>query len=140
MEKDCPCHSGKKYEKCCEIFHKSIEIATPVELMRSRYSAYALSLPSYIMKTTYLKSPHFVNNSKKWQTSILEFCNTTDFVGLEILSSSLDKDLALVTFFANLKQNGLDSSFTEKSTFRLVESTWLYDDGIRENGLAAHLI
>ena len=38
----CPCMSGKAYAECCEpVIKGTRKAATPEELMRSRYSAYA---------------------------------------------------------------------------------------------------
>lgn len=38
----CPCGTGGLYDACCGRFHRGAEqAATPEELMRSRYSAYA---------------------------------------------------------------------------------------------------
>lgn len=139
MNINCPCYSGKTYKECCENFHKKRKQPNPIELMRSRYSAYALSLPHYIIKTTYQKSPYFENNIKQWEKSILEFCKNTEFLGLDILSSSIEDEIAYVTFFAQLKQNGCDASFTEKSLFRHFDHQWLYDEGKKENGLAFDL-
>lgn len=140
MNMNCPCYSGKTYDECCENFHKGQKQPNPVELMRSRYSAYALSLPRYIIKTTYPKSPYFEKKTKQWEKSILEFCKTTEFLGLDILSSSIKGDIAYVTFFAQLKQNDYDASFTEKSLFRLFDHQWFYDEGKKDDGLALNLI
>lgn len=139
MKDLCPCCSQKLYSDCCEKFHKDLAKPCPVELMRSRYSAYVLSLSDYIMKTTHKKSPHFDKNSRRWSLSILEFCQNTSFLGLEILSSSINKNLAYVTFFAKLTQQDQEASFTEKSTFKYTQDRWFYDVGITEPGLALHL-
>ena len=40
---DCPCCSGTPYADCCEpVIRGRRQAATAAELMRSRYSAYAL--------------------------------------------------------------------------------------------------
>ena len=40
---ECPCGSGTPYDACCGVLHRGErQAATPEELMRSRYSAYAL--------------------------------------------------------------------------------------------------
>ena len=48
----CPCCSGEKYSLCCKKYHDGEIAKTPTLLMKSRFSAYALSLPKYIMETT----------------------------------------------------------------------------------------
>src|SRR5678816_980837 len=48
----CPCHSKKRYADCCGPLHKGTRpAATPEELMRSRYSAFALGEVDYLAKT-----------------------------------------------------------------------------------------
>ncbi|MFN4175302.1 MAG: YchJ family metal-binding protein [Parachlamydiaceae bacterium] len=93
----------------------------PVDLMRSRYSAYALKLADYIIATTDPESPHYEKDLTKWKKSILEFGNL-DFTGLEILEEKDDT----VTFKAHLRQENKDLSFIEKSLFRRKEGLWLY--------------
>src|SRR5580704_19616031 len=49
---DCPCHSGERYAACCGPFHDGTRVpATPVELMRSRYAAFARGLGEYLVET-----------------------------------------------------------------------------------------
>jgi SEC-C motif-containing protein len=119
----CFCHSGLNYSECCEPFHKKIKLPkTPKELMRSRYSAYALGLADYIIDTTYPESPLYEKNLEKWKRSILEFSNTTRFIGLDIENESDDK----VTFFAMLNTLGKDTSFRERSLFKKENGKWQY--------------
>src|SRR5947208_1479091 len=54
----CPCHSKKKYKKCCGPAHGGTPAPTPEALMRSRYSAYVLGLAEYVLDTTSKDSPH----------------------------------------------------------------------------------
>lgn len=47
----CPCGSDS-YAECCRPLHDGLrEADTAVELMRSRYSAYALGLSNYVWRT-----------------------------------------------------------------------------------------
>ena len=49
---DCPCGSGTPYDACCGVLHRGErQAATPEELMRSRYSAYALGDLGYVDRT-----------------------------------------------------------------------------------------
>jgi SEC-C motif-containing protein len=126
----CPCKSQKQYSDCCEPFHLGKAPDTALELMRSRYSAYAMHLADYIMQTTHkdnlsYKSPH----SEERRKEILEFSKATDFVGLKILEFIDGENEAYVTFTAYLKQGGKDVSFTEKSYFVRVQNQWLYKEG-----------
>lgn len=117
----CPCHSGKEYKVCCEPFHLGKNPATPLLLMRSRYSAYAKKLPDYIIKTTHPENPRFSRSKEE----ILEFCRKTEFRNLKIIDSGEDT----VTFFAELYQDGMNVSFTEKSLFKKLNGLWLYKEG-----------
>jgi SEC-C motif domain protein len=48
----CPCLSGETYEGCCGPFHAGqAQAPTAVQLMRSRYSAFAIGDPDYLQRT-----------------------------------------------------------------------------------------
>lgn len=126
----CPCHSKKKYKKCCKIFHEGINPKTAEQLMRSRFCAYSLNNAEYIIKTTHQNNQDYSLDINTWKNDISSFCENTDFVRLEILEVIQGEDESYVTFKAILKQDNLDSSFTEKSRFLKVENKWLYVDGI----------
>lgn len=122
----CPCGSGKIYKKCCSPFHEGALPNTALELMRSRYSAYAMRLPQYIIKTTHLNNPNFQTNTEKWTREIEMFADLTTFKKLEIIDCSDQNKEATVTFKAHLIQNGLDTPLTEKSYFENIDGQWLY--------------
>lgn len=125
---DCPCHSNQTYESCCQPFHENKAFpSTPLLLMRSRYSAYALKMPDYIIETTYEKSPLFDADFKFWKKSIMEFCDSTLFMGLTIFNHQEEKEEGWVTFRAHLFRNHQDVSFIEKSHFIKVDEKWYYD-------------
>lgn len=118
----CPCCSGKNYSDCCKLYHDGLLPDTALALMRSRYSAYALKIPKYIIATTHPDSPYVEKNLKKWEKGILDFCISTEFVKLEILDYSENT----VFFVAHLKQNGKNLILKEQSLFANVEGKWLY--------------
>jgi hypothetical protein len=52
MEADCPCGSGATYVACCAPLHTGTATATTAEqLMRSRYSAFAVRDQGYLLAT-----------------------------------------------------------------------------------------
>lgn len=51
MSQLCPCQSGLPYAACCAPYHQGEAAPTPVALMRSRYSAFALALGDYLVAT-----------------------------------------------------------------------------------------
>lgn len=122
MNMNCPCHSGSSYETCCKPFHSGEPAPTPLALMRSRYSAYALNLADYIMETTDPDGPMFEKNRDAWRNHLLEFSENTTFTGLKIDDSAQDT----VTFTALLQSGNKDASFTEKSLFVNKNGRWLY--------------
>jgi SEC-C motif-containing protein len=125
----CPCKSGNSYADCCRPFHEGTLPDTALKLMRSRYSAYALCIPSYIIHTTHPENPQFSHDTAAWSKSISEFCENTEFKNLEILHFQEKSPFATVTFFAHLTQNKKDVSFTEESYFEKIKGKWLYRSG-----------
>ncbi len=117
---NCPCFSGKLYEACCKPYHDGTPAPTPLALMRSRYSGYALSKVDYMIETTH------PNLSIKDRKEIEQFSIETSFDGLDILEAQGDD----VTFRAHLSRDGTDISFTEKSHFEKVDGKWKYHSGV----------
>jgi len=112
----CPCGSGKKYKKCCQIYHKGAIAKDPLTLMKSRYSAFAVGNVDYIIKTSTFQKDY---------EDLKTFCSTCKFEKLEILQAVEDE----VTFRATLTCNGEDASFSEKSHFIQKDGRWYYDSG-----------
>ena len=126
----CPCGSHLEYQKCCGPYHQGIPVKSALSLMRSRYSAYALKLADYIIDTTHPENPGYDTDRVDWEHRILEFCEKTDFLQLEVLDfKEEDNDTASVSFVAYLNQKGNDVTFTEKSYFKKREGKWFYKEG-----------
>src|ERR1700733_13250155 len=113
----CPCGSHKEYEQCCGIFHKGGKPENALQLMRSRYSAFVLNLPDYIIATTHPASPQYSDNKFSWRRAISQFCQNSYFHNLEILDFKERNTIATVTFTVYLSQKGQDATFTEHSFF-----------------------
>jgi SEC-C motif domain protein len=116
----CPCYSGKTYDHCCGPYHAGEAAPTPLALMRSRYSGYALKKIDYIIETTHpvLK--------KQNREEIAQFSDVISFDGLDILETNGND----VTFRAHLSKGGIDVSYTEKSHFEKVDGKWKYHSGV----------
>jgi len=123
---NCPCGTNKPYERCCRLYHEGQLPKTALQLMRSRYSAYALNLPKYIIATTHPDHPNYHSNHDLFAEEISAFSETTQFVGLEILGFEERGNMATVTFTAHLIQNGKKIELKEKSLFKKVKGAWLY--------------
>lgn len=121
----CPCFSGKKYKKCCQVYHAGVNPLNAMLLMRSRYSAFALRLVGYIIASTHPNNSDYTKDTKEWEEGIEQFCDNTNFTGLEIMEFVDGENEAFVTFKAILG----DVQFIEKSRFLRENGKWLYESG-----------
>ena len=121
----CPCKSGKKYKKCCQIYHKGAIAKNAETLMRSRYGAYATGECKYIIKTTHPNNSEYSSDSDKWLKEICRFSKENSFENLKILTYETKEHEAYVTFEATINQEKI----VEKSRFLKVGNSWLYESG-----------
>jgi peptide deformylase len=140
QEMPCPCGTGNVYRVCCEPFHRGESPDNALKLMRSRYSAYALSLPAYIISTTHPASPYFCHDAIQWTNKISERYSHMEFKKLQILDFQEQDRFSTVTFVAHLAQDKRDLSFTERSYFEKIKEKWLYRCGKLSEGFAPNLI
>ena len=113
-----------KYKECCFKYHKCANPPNALELMKSRYSAYAAGDAKYIIKTTHLSSPYFEKNKDEWIKSIKEF-SKSEFKKLEILDFKESENEAFVEFKAFIE----DYVMLERSYF-IKEDRWYYVKGV----------
>lgn len=100
----CPCCSGEKYDRCCRLFiveAKQPEFAE--QLMRSRYTAYALGIYDYIVNTyTKAEKQHLSvqdiaesAQEQKWAKLVIHQCDevsamaTVEFSAYYLISNQL---------------------------------------------------
>lgn len=121
----CPCGSGKKYKKCCQIFHKGAIAKDALSLMKSRYSAYAVGDAEYIIKTTAKENKDYMDNKAKWKEEIKAFHKNNIFEKLKIVEYIEDSNSATVEFEAYISGEVM----REKSHFIKQDNKWLYLDG-----------
>ena len=125
MTNTCICGSGKPSEKCCSLLLNSTRWAkTPEQLMRSRYSAYALGgYGDYLLDTWFLATA-------KGLTAEALSLRTCDWVELQILNKSQKGDQGTVEFNAwFLNDQGDKQALHEKSVFQRINGRWLYVGG-----------
>lgn len=139
-ENPCPCSSGETYEKCCARFHQGELPESALQLMCSRYSAYALDLPDYIVETTHPASSQYSENTFSWKRNISQFSRSSTFSQLDVLDFKERGSIATVTFTAHILQKGYDGTFTEKSHFEKVHGRWFYIGGQLAEGHAPNLV
>jgi SEC-C motif domain protein len=129
----CPCRNeeqpSKTYGECCAIWHLGLletparHAPTPEALMRSRYSAYALQLASYLLATWYGET----------SPGEIDF-PPTKWLGLQIKHSAMSGDVGVVEFIARYRDStGRAQRLHETSRF-LREGVgeaarWFYIDG-----------
>lgn len=138
LEHYCYCSSDASYKNCCKRFHDGQLPKNAYELMRSRYSAYVLSIPDYIIKTTHPANPQYQENFAAWRESISQFSQSTIFDRLDVLDFQERNTMATVTFRVHYTQNSAAASFTEKSYFEKWNNRWLYLNG--QTGEAANFV
>ena len=126
---NCPCSSKALYHKCCKPFHDGIAPENAMKLMRSRYAAYALDLPDYIIGTTHPENSNFQTDTDAWREDLHKFSKLTQFDSLTVHEFVDGDEEAFVTFTAHLRQAGLDNTFKEKSRFKRLDGRWMYIEG-----------
>lgn len=136
----CPCTSSKNYKDCCRPFHEGRIPENALQLMRSRYAAFALDIPDYIIQTTHPASSQYSENTFSWKRDISSFSREFSFDRLEILDFKEKNSIATVTFIAYLSHKGNDASFTEKSLFERYDKRWLYKEGQVEKGRKVNFV
>ncbi|GAB3321854.1 YchJ family metal-binding protein [Geodermatophilus aquaeductus] len=119
----CPCGTGLTYAECCGPLHDgTAAAATAEQLMRSRYSAFAVGDAAYLQQT--------------WDTDTRPRSLTLDpdvrWTGLEVLATTgggLFDAEGTVAFRAHSRAGGEEHVQAERSRFRRVGGRWVYVDG-----------
>lgn len=130
MEVDlsCPCGTGKKYSECCEPFIKGTrKPETAVELMRSRYTAFARG------EISYLKASLAPEEQKTFDMkSTVDWSKKSKWLGLEIMDVKKggpnDKE-GTVEFTAKYSFDGKNLEHHEVAQFRKSNDQWHFVDG-----------
>lgn len=123
MKNACPCYSGKTYADCCQPLHDGLAAPDAERLMRSRYSAYVLKLPDYILQTWHAGT--------RPASLTQEDLSGIKWLKLQVLSHEQPAaDEAFVKFVATF-QSGKQKKEqpTELSRFSRESGRWLYIDG-----------
>jgi SEC-C motif-containing protein len=121
---NCPCLSGEAYTECCGRFHNGgAEAATAEQLMRSRYTAFALLNAEYLRKTWHPETA----------PAELEMDPAVEWRRLDILSTDrggpLDNE-GTVEFKAHFRHDGERGVHHETSRFVRENRRWYYVDGV----------
>ncbi|MEG1388407.1 MAG: YchJ family protein [Algoriella sp.] len=121
-EMNCPCCSGKTYENCCKPYHLGKDLPqTPEQLMRSRYTAFALVLTNYLVETTHSSTQKFNDFS-----DIEDWAKSNKWLKLEIVFAK-DNKVRFRAFYQD--KNNEIYEHDELSTFAQENGKWFYVDG-----------
>lgn len=115
----CPCESGLSYAACCAPLHQGVAAATAEQLMRSRYSAFVLDLPAYLLSSWH----------RSTRPASLDNDEPVRWLGLKIKQAHSSGSQAEVEFIARYKVGGRAWKLHEKSRFVFEEGHWFYVDG-----------
>lgn len=123
----CLCHSGKTFGACCEpILKKGVQPKTAEELLRARYSAFALGEIDYIVNTHHSKTRGEVKRSE-----IEEWSKNSQWLGLEVLNKEAGEpadDKGVIIFHAKYSIDGKENDHYEKSFFEKENGEWKFYD------------
>lgn len=116
----CPCGRGATYDRCCGPLHRrERDAATAEQLMRSRFTAYAVGDGAYLLRS--------------WAAATrprhVAIDTATAWAGLTVVETSagamLDTD-GTVTFEARYRTDGRDGVLRERSRFIREDGRWVY--------------
>ena len=112
----CPCGTGQSFGACCLPLHTGERQAdTAEQLMRSRYSAYAVDDVDYLWRTWHPRTRPaelIPNTGLRWTR-------------LEMVDVADDE----VEFRAYYRQDGQPGTLHERSRFAMRARRWFYVDG-----------
>lgn len=127
LESTCPCGSSKKYRACCLPIIKGEELAkTAEQLMRARYSAFALGEVDFILKSHHSRTRHEVKRDE-----IEQWSKNSEWLGLRIVkteSGALHDQTGNVIFNAQYKTDGKLNDHWENALFEKENNAWHFLD------------
>ena len=125
----CPCSSGKAYADCCEpIITSKQKAKTAEQLMRSRYSAYALGHVDWIVESQSPDGRQFVDRKATEEWSRRAVWHRMEVV--EVKDGTADDTEGFVDFKAYYTIGGEDITHHEIASFRKEDGVWYFVDGV----------
>lgn len=119
----CPCGTGTAYDGCCGPLHRNERPAAGVEeLMRSRYSAYAVGAVDHLFRTWHPRTrPADVSPDENLVWTGLEV--------LDVVEPATGDQTGVVEFRAHWTWQGRSGVIHERSRFEQRAGRWTYLDG-----------
>ena len=134
---NCPCASGKAYGECCgPIIGGERKAATASELMRARYSAYAVGDVKFLYNSSgpEVQAEFDEKTTREWSKS-------ATWQGMEIIETErggeADED-GYVSFIARYTANKQACEHRERSYFKKIDGAWRFIDGQIDTGEPWH--
>jgi SEC-C motif-containing protein len=116
----CPCGTGTPYDGCCGPLHRNERRADGVaELMRSRYSAYAVGATDHLFRTWHPRT----------RPAEIAPDPSLTWTGLEVLDVAQGEAEGAVEFRARWTWRDQVGVLHERSRFVLRAGRWVYLDG-----------
>ncbi|AZI57380.1 hypothetical protein EH165_03595 [Nakamurella antarctica] len=124
QDAQCPCGTGYTYGQCCGPLHQQHTVATTAEqLMRSRYSAFALGLADYLRLSWHSATrPAEIDLDARQRWTKLEILDTS--------GSSLLESAGTVRFRATYRLGRETGCLVENSRFAREGGQWRYVDAV----------
>jgi SEC-C motif domain protein len=118
----CPCGSGVSYDACCGPLHRGAPASTAEALMRSRFSAFALGLPDYLVASWHPSTrPVSLQLEPDVEWRRLQLVDT--------VGGGPDDAEGVVEFRASYRSPEGAGLLHERSRFVRVDRRWVYLDG-----------
>ena len=115
---DCPCGGGRYADCCAPYLRRETWPPTAETLMRSRYTAFALTDPEYLLRTWHPRT----------RPETLEL-DDREWTGLDIVDrvdGGPDDMMGIVGFVAHFHLDGRCGALTERSAFVRRGARWVY--------------
>ncbi len=113
----CPCGSQATYDACCGALHRGDRLAaTPLELMRARYCAYAVGEADFVFTTWHPRT----------RPASIDLDPELTWTALEIAGNGQD----WVEFTARYLTRTGAGALHERSRFEQRGGRWVYLDGV----------
>jgi SEC-C motif-containing protein len=119
----CPCGRGLTYGRCCGRLHRGdAEALTAEDLMRARYSAFAVGATGYLDRSWHPSS----------RPGTVRVVPGQRWTGLDVIATEAGGPLdshGVVEFVAHHERDGQPGSLHERSTFARLDGRWVYVSG-----------
>ncbi len=127
----CPCASGKTFGECCgPVLGGERKAETAVELMRARYTAYAVGDVKFLYASSgpEVRAEFDEKTTRDWSSS-------AQWQGLTVVETEKGgkkDEEGFVSFVAHYSANGQQCEHRERSYFKKIDGEWRFIDGTIE--------